>query len=227
MGKEADTQSEEEKAAAAAEEATQAKALAEKAKGEKEEPTVTEAEVKARVEKAVQKAKIDAGRDNKAVEAKNEALKVREEAIAKEEKKRVEETREALRDDAEALKSFEAQEKVKAREKAVDDRDTELKARELELRSDKEAVDGESLINAIADVVTEFELDATKFTKSCTDLKLTTREQIESLARTLTGKEPDTTKKKPLATDSNRGGGTSADEEKRLKSRYPSMFKSK
>jgi len=219
-----DTQSEEEKAAQVA--AEQAKALADEAGSEEEKPTVTEAEVKARVEKAVQAARIKAGRDDKAFEAKAEALKKREESISQAERRRLEEEREAVRDDAEALKTLDAREAVKAREREAEKKETELTARELELKADEDSRAEENLVNAIADVATEFELDATKFAKSCTDLKLTSREQVESLARTITGKEPDL-KKKPLKLDSSRGGGASPSEQKKLENRYPSMFPKK
>ncbi len=78
---EQDTQSDVEKAAQVA--AEQAKALEEK-KGseEKEEPKITLTEAKAREEKAVQKAKIDAGRDNKALDLRSQALEKRDEAAA-------------------------------------------------------------------------------------------------------------------------------------------------
>lgn len=228
--KEQDTQSAEEKAAAEkaeADKAAQAKALGEE-KGPEEEPKITEAEAKTRVEKAVQAARIQAGRDNKTLDLRKAALDKREEVVAQEEKDRRETAREAVRDDAEALKTLDAIEAVRAREREVAKKEAAVEARGLELEADKEARAEETLINAIADVATEFELDATKFAKSCTDLKLTSREQVESLARTVTGKEPDTKgKKKPLITDSSKGGGGSPSEEAKLKARYPSMFKNK
>lgn len=222
-----DTQSEEQKAEAEKVAAEQAKALEEKKGSDEGEPKITETEAKARVEKAVQKAKIDAGRDNKALELRKEALDKREEAAAQEEKVRREERREAVRDDAEALKTLDAQETVRAREREVSKKEAAVEARELEAEADKDARAEETLITTIASVATEFELDATKFTKSCTDLKITSREQVESLARTLTGKEPDTKGKKPLITDSSKGSGGSPSEEAKLKARYPSMFKNK
>ena len=223
-----DTQSEEEKAAAEkveADKVAQAKALEEKKVPEEEEPKITEAEAKARVEKAVQAARITAGRDNKTLDLRKSALDKREEVIAQEEKDRRETAREAVRDDAEALKTLDAIEAVRAREREVSKKEAAVEARELEAEADKESRAEETLINAIADVATEFELDATKFAKSCTDLKLSSREQVESLARTVTGKEPDTKRKKPLIVDSSKGRGVSEDAEKKLRSRYPSMFK--
>ena len=223
---EQDTQSDVEKAAQVA--AEQAKALEEKKGSDEGEPKITLTEAKAREEKAVQKAKIDAGRDNKALDLRKEALDKREEAAALEEKQRRDERREDVRDDAEALKTLDAQEAVRAREREVAKKEAAVEARELEAKADKDARAEETLINTIASVATEFELDATKFTKSCTDLKLTSREQVESLARTVTGKEPDTTMKKtPLKVDSSKGAGGSPSEEAKLKARYPTMYKNK
>ena len=213
-----DTQSEEEKV-----EVAQTKALEEK--DSKEEPKVTETEAKTRVEKAVQAARIQAGREQKTLDLRKEALDKREEAATQEEKDRREIARDAVKDDAEALKSLDAQEAVRVREREVSKKESVVKARELELEADAETRAQDTLINAISDVATEFELDAAKFAKSCTDLKLTSREQVESLARTVTGKEPDTTKKQPLKLDSSKGGGGNQSEEAKLKSRYPSMFK--
>lgn len=223
---EQDTQSEEQKAAAEKVAAEQAKALEGK-KGSGEELKITEAEAKTRVEKAVQAARITAGRDNKTLELRKEALDKREEAAAQEEKERREERREAVRDDTEALKTLDAQEAVRAREREVSKKEAAVEARELEAEADKDARAQETLITTITSVATEFELEATTFAKSCTDLKLTSREQVESLARTLSGKEPDTKGKKPLITDSSKGGGGSPSEEAKLKARYPSMFKNK
>ena len=214
-----DTQSEEEKV-----EASQTKALEEK-EGSKEEPKITLTEAKTREEKAVQAARIQAGREQKTLDLRKEALDKREEVAAQEEKDRREIAREAVKDDAEALKSLDAQEAVRVREREVSKKESVVKARELELEADTETRAQDTLINAISDVATEFELDAAKFAKSCTDLKLTSREQVESLARTVTGKEPDTTKKQPLKLDPSRGKGGDQSEEAKLKSRYPSMFK--
>jgi len=222
-----DTQSDAEKAEAEKAAAEQAKALEEKKGSDEEEPKITEAEAKARVEKAVQAARITAGRDSKTLELRKEALDKREEVIAQEEKDRRETAREAVRDNPEALTTLDAQEAVRTREREVSKREAATDARKLELDADEEARAEETLIKAITDFATEFELDATKFAKSCTDLKLTSREQVESLARTLTGKEPDTKGKKPLITDSSKGRGGTPSEEAKLKARYPSMFKNK
>jgi hypothetical protein len=160
-------------------------------------------EAKAYTEQEVQKAVSDAlakaGRDAKSLSEREATLTAREEAIKKGEAKIADfeaaqdaAEQEAAKTDPAKMRAYQAKQAEKKRGKSLDEREANLNKREQDLTR-KEAESAETVRTAqqhqldtkLYEIAAQYDINPEELKKNMAELKLTTVEQVETLAKTL------------------------------------------
>lgn len=188
--------------------------LEDKAPGEGEgtspggEPeTFTKAQLDEAVGKAIQKARIDTGREAKAKhdEALNKALKDKDDEISELTRRIDEIDDEKYRDDPDGKRAREKEKALRDKEKAIAAREKMVEA-EKEANADKlKRLNELETENVIIRAAVANHLDINTLTAKCKKLGLATEEQIQEMAETLASTRPPQTP--TLDADSNRSSG--------------------
>jgi len=194
---------------------------------------------KAQVDEAIQKDRIQRGRDVKALTDREVGLDAREEAI-KAQQAEIDEIK-RQRDEAELAEARGDPTKMRAYQtrKSREQEDVELKAQRDALKKDRAILDRdkaehEAEVKVARETQLEIEIwkiaeaegvDPVELKDMMKDFNLTTVEQAKTAAKRLNKKPVDETTKKPLipVTGVTSGGPGEKSEEKKLKERYPTM----
>lgn len=145
---------------------------------------------KTQVEEAIQKDRIQRGRDAKSFEARETAIKASEDAakIVQEEKDAAELL--AVQSDPDKLAAYNSAKAARERKKVLDNRETAISLREAEAEVTTQANAETELEIGIFEIAKAEDLDPVKLKATMAQLNLTTVEQAKVLAGKLSGKEP-------------------------------------
>ncbi len=185
-----------------------------------ETQTLTKAQAEEMVTKAVQKARIDAGRDAKTLEQREQAVKTKEEKHAQAVQARREREIEDVRDDAGALKDTRAKHKLEDTNAELAKTKSELDAEREKGKQRDEVVAKTTQEQNAREIATRLNVDE----KTLSALSKHTdgsKEAIEAMAQALPKMGE---VKKPVTPDSGKTiGGEGTTDQKRLDKLYPTM----